>query len=129
MRPSSLLGVLLDFLDEHEAATTRPADIGLSRFFQARRYLGSRDRRFIGDGAFAWFRHGRRGEVRWGLWTARRGLRLPEEGRVRRLGPLLVLAAEERFPWGREQLVEAARTFATAAGGGWIDAVERCALE
>ncbi len=126
MRSSSLLGIVLDFLDEH-GRTSHPADVALSRFFRKRRYLGSRDRRFVGDAVFAWLRHSIRGEARWRLWREREGLELRADGRVTRLGPLLAIAADGLFPWPLAEVIDAARTYAAAAGGGWVTALDRLA--
>ena len=128
MRPSSLLGVLLDFLESLEDEGQQPADVRLSKFYRGRRYLGSHDRRFIGDAAYAFLRYTDRASALWRRWRERTELRPPESGRVRLLGPLLCIAQDGVFPWNAEELAEAASTFAAAAGGGWTEVIERVRL-
>lgn len=50
MRPSARIAALIELIDEVEEGITNggaPADVTLSNFFRARRYAGSKDRRFI----------------------------------------------------------------------------------
>ncbi len=117
MRPSSLLGVLLDCLEEFEREDGYPADVRLARFFRERRYLGSKDRRFVGDAAFSWLRHGMRGEIRFQLWSERVQLSPAAEGRLRPLGSLLAIAADGLFPWKASELAEAAAPLVEAFSG------------
>lgn len=128
MRSTSLLGILLDFLETLADGGSQPADVRLSKFFRARKYLGSRDRRFISDGVFSYLRHRERGEARWRLWRDRSGLGPPEDGRIAPLGPILVIAGDGLFPWGADEVVEAAGTIAGAAGGRWTEVLERVRL-
>ena len=125
MRPESLLGILFDFLDEYDNAGPLPADVVLSKFFKRRRYLGSHDRRFLADTVFSWFRYRIRGDTRWRLWAARAGVGASSDRRIGRLGVLLALAADDFLPWSVAELASAARSAAAAAGGGWVDALDR----
>ena len=127
MRPESLLGIFFDFLDEYDNAKPLPADVVLSKFFKRRRYLGSHDRRFLADTVFTWFRQGIRGETRWRLWAERVGVKTSPVARVSRLGTLLALAADGLLQWSVVDLASAARSAAAAAGGGWVDALDRAA--
>ena len=69
MRNRSLLGITLELLREVASPGPYPADARVGRFFRERRYLGSRDRRFIGDATFAWLRHHHRARARWRIWA------------------------------------------------------------
>src|SRR5512142_2389402 len=51
MRPSSLIGHAAEALDRI-LRSREPADVVVQDFFRARRYLGARDRRVIGDTVF-----------------------------------------------------------------------------
>ncbi|MGQ9592215.1 MAG: RsmB/NOP family class I SAM-dependent RNA methyltransferase, partial [Planctomycetota bacterium] len=74
MKPSSLLGLALELLAEAAAPGPLPADARAGRFFRARRFLGSRDRRFLSDVVYSWLRHGGRAAARWRAWAKRAGL-------------------------------------------------------
>ena len=125
MRPVSLLGVLLDLLQEFDRHHNQPADVRLRKFFKARRFLGSHDRRFVGDGFYAFLRHEIRGRKRGELWSDRTSCRPPESGRMKHMGTLLALAADGLFPWSGKELGDAGATYAAAQGGGWIDILRR----
>jgi len=125
MKPVSLLGVLLDLLDEFDKRGQQPADVLQSKFFRRRRFLGSHDRRFIGAGFYSFLRHGIRGRLRWSLWRERGSISVPEQGRMKHMGALLALSEDGLFPWTSRELTDAASTYAAAQGGGWIDVFHR----
>jgi 16S rRNA (cytosine967-C5)-methyltransferase len=125
MRPESLLGILLDLLEEFDKHANQPADVRLRKFFKARRYLGSHDRRFVGDGFFAYLRHEFRARKRWKLWSDRTSCKPPENGRMKHMGTLLAIAADGFFPWSAKEIGDAGATYAAAQGGGWIE-ILRC---
>ena len=62
MKLASLLGHVHELL-ALVADGERPADLVLDGFFRARRYLGSRDRRFVSETSFGVLRHRRRAEA------------------------------------------------------------------
>ena len=125
MKATSLLGVLLDFLESLDGDHPAPADVRLSRFFRERRFLGSKDRRFVGDGAYAFLRHDLRGQARWRAWCQRTELSPREEGRTLHIGSLLAIAQDGLFPWEATELAETSSTYAAAVGGGWTEVLER----
>ena len=57
MRLVSLLGHCCEVLEKILEQPRRPADIFLSRYFRERKYLGSRDRRFIADHVYGTLRN------------------------------------------------------------------------
>ncbi len=59
MKPSSLYGHTAELLDVFRASNA-PADAVVRDFFRKRHYLGSRDRRFIGDVYYGVLRHFKR---------------------------------------------------------------------
>ncbi len=129
MRPASLLGILLDLISELSAPGALPADARVGRFFRARRYLGSHDRRWISSAAYAWLRHGLRGEARWDAWVGAAGLppRSHFDARIAPLGPLLAVAREGLFPWSPAELLEAAKGLQPPLGASWMDILCRAA--
>ncbi len=56
MKYASLLGHTVEVLDAMRRSTL-PADAVIGQFFRARKYLGSRDRRFIAETAYGTLRH------------------------------------------------------------------------
>lgn len=123
LKPASLLGILLELIDEVARPGGYPSDARVGRFFRSRRYLGSRDRRFLGDGVYAWLRHHWRARARWQSWCLRNKVRSPlavAEGegkpasesttrasRAVHILDLLALARDGLFPWGHEQTTQA----------------------
>jgi len=77
LKPRSLLGITLELLCSIERPGPYPADARVGRFFRARRYLGSRDRRFIGDAVYAWLRFHQGARTRWRLWADATGRAIP----------------------------------------------------
>jgi 16S rRNA (cytosine967-C5)-methyltransferase len=120
MRPAALLGIALELIEELARAGALPADARVGKFWRARRYLGSTDRRAIGAAAYAWLRHAPRASARWNAWVA--GDRSPPaarrafQPRQARLAEVLVLAADGLFPWSFRETAAAARELAPPAG-------------
>ncbi len=69
MKPESWLGIALELIENTLAPGPFPADARVGRFFRERRFLGSRDRRFVGNAAYAWLRHFPRARLRWTTWA------------------------------------------------------------
>ena len=69
-RQRQLVTEMLEELAEHVLEKGHPADRVLARFFKRHRELGSRDRRFLSETFFSWFR--------WFGWTRPLGLELGE---------------------------------------------------
>ena len=114
MKTESLLGISLELMDELSSPGGLPADARVGRFFRRRRYLGSRDRRVIGDAAYAWLRYAHRARARWDVWAGRCGGPLLESlaaqhPRLARLAESLALARDELLPWDYDVLTEAAQ--------------------
>ena len=123
MKPESLLGITVELLEDLSSVGRLPADARVGRFFRARRYLGSRDRRVIGDMAYAWLRHRLRAVARWDTWAARREAPSSEtlaswHPRLSRLAETLVLAADGLFPWNSEETLDAAARLQPIEGYG-----------
>lgn len=124
MRPSSLLGLALELLAEASDPGPLPADARAGTFFRGRRFLGSRDRRFLSEVLYSWLRHGGRAAARWRAWAERAGLSPEptagafEPRRAARLPELLALAREGRLPWSLGEALEAAQDLSGSAGGG-----------
>ena len=59
MNPSSLLGHVLELIELIDTTGNSPADRTAATFFRERKYLGSRDRRFIADTVFSLIRNRR----------------------------------------------------------------------
>jgi 16S rRNA (cytosine967-C5)-methyltransferase len=127
MRPASLLGHALECIQILDAPGRLPADARLGRYFRERRYLGSRDRRFLGDAAHAWLRHLPRVRARWTAWVAaeRQAERDPGtgEGAAVHLADLLTLARDGLFPWTFAATLAAARELPPpqAGPGAWSE--------
>jgi 16S rRNA (cytosine967-C5)-methyltransferase len=85
LKPASLLGVSLDLIDVVARPGTFPADGRVGRFTRARRFLGSKDRRFVTDAAFTWLRLEIRGRELWRRALAARGEAglLPDDAAIR----------------------------------------------
>ena len=85
MKPESLLGISLDLIQRLALPGRYPADARVGRFFRERRYLGSRDRRFVSQTAYAWLRHGIRARAFWRPWATSGSLDLPPDDTLRQL--------------------------------------------
>jgi 16S rRNA (cytosine967-C5)-methyltransferase len=128
LKPESLLGITLELIGELAAPGRYPADARAGRFFRRRRYLGSRDRRFIGDAAFGWLRHYHRARARWRAWCRARGLEAPSggegegsgagPGRLAQLLDVLALARDGLFPWDFQTTAAASRRLPEATEPG-----------
>lgn len=127
MRPESLLGISLELIAVLAHPGPYPADARVGRFFRARRYLGSRDRRVVGGAAYAWLRGSFRARARWRAWAASRGIaglaelepEDPTEGDGGAfLADVLTLARDGLFPLSFEETLAAAR----ALGPGGLSA-------
>jgi len=129
MRASSLIGILLDLIEDLAPPGPLPAKARIGRFFRARRYLGSRDRRQISTMAFAWLRHRLRGEARWDAWALRAALPPIRElgGREAPLASLLALARDGLLPWSISRLLETARLYLAEPTPVWASLLERAA--
>jgi 16S rRNA (cytosine967-C5)-methyltransferase len=121
VKRSSLLGILLDLVEELGRNAPFPADARASAFFRARRYLGSRDRRFLSTAAWTWLRHRFRGEARWDAWGRRSGAPLVSEigGREGALATLIALARDGLLSWTTEELLGAAREVSPPLAPPW----------
>ena len=143
MKPESTLGLLLELLEILAAPGALPADARVGRFFRARRFLGSHDRRLIGDAAYSWLRHFPRARARWKTWcTAGEASSPPflekDVPRLNFLPEILVLARDHLFPWSFDETLKAAQGIRPLATPGWdlpeeggwpADALERFAAE
>ncbi len=116
MKQESLLGIALELIETLMAPGNYPADARLGRFYRARRFLGSRERRFLGDAAYAWLRHFPRASARVAAVSQRGELELdtgPQSAspspRVKALCEVLALAADGLFPWEWSDTLSAAR--------------------
>jgi 16S rRNA (cytosine967-C5)-methyltransferase len=121
MKAGSILGILLELLEELGRADPLPADARIGRFFRARRYLGAQDRRVLGGLAWAFLRHRPRGEARWDAWAHRSGFPPARDlaGREAVLAPLIALARDGLLPWTLLQLLDAVRELRTPVGPPW----------
>jgi 16S rRNA (cytosine967-C5)-methyltransferase len=121
VKHSSLLGILLDLIEELGRDAPFPADARASAFFRARRYLGSRDRRFLSTAAWTWLRHRIRGDARWDAWARRSGAPLVSEieGREAALATLIALVREGLLSWTIEELLAAAREVSPPLASPW----------
>ena len=101
MKPTSLLGLSLELIGEVAEPGPYPADARVGRFFRGRRFLGSRDRRFISEAGYAWLRFHDRARPRWLSWLELRNLDALEGGsdQGRFLLDILAMAQEGVFPW------------------------------
>jgi 16S rRNA (cytosine967-C5)-methyltransferase len=110
MKTESLLGLALELVDELASPGALPADARVGRFFRQRRYLGSRDRRVLGDAAYAWLRHVFRARSRWDAWAAsgERSSISTLHPRLARLAESLALARDGLWPWSFEETLESA---------------------
>ena len=114
MKPESLLGIALELIESTLAPGPFPADARVGRFFRERRFLGSHDRRFLGDAAYGWLRHFPRARLRWTTWAARHDAAsldaaVAVDPRAAILCEVLALAADGLFPWSLEETIGAAR--------------------
>ncbi len=137
MKPRSLLGITLELIHTVSEPGPYPADARVGRFFRERRFLGSKDRRFIGDATYAWLRHHHRGRLRWENWSGYKHCaedlrtQLSEDPTSIHLLDILAMAHDERFPWdfrdtigvAKELLDDEKRSFhelvREATGGGF----------
>src|SRR5262245_24844627 len=106
MKPESLLGIALELIEIVSAPGPYPADARVGRFFRSRRFLGSHDRRVIGEAVYSWLRHFPRAQARWKAWSRARGI--PDwpaqaPARLGRLPDILTLARDRLFPLGFEE--------------------------
>jgi 16S rRNA (cytosine967-C5)-methyltransferase len=114
MKPESLLGIALELIEIVSAPGPYPADARVGRFFRSRRFLGSHDRRVIGEAAYSWLRHFPRAQARWKAWSRARGI--PDwptqaPARLHYLPDILTLARDRLFPLGFEETLNAAKSF------------------
>ncbi len=113
MKPESWLGIALELIETTLAPGPFPADARVGRFFRARRFLGSRDRRFLGNAVYAWLRHFPRARLRWTTWATQCDAPSLEDSlavdpRVAILCEVVALAADKLFPWSLEDTTGAA---------------------
>ena len=101
MKPTSLLGLSLELIGEVAEPGPYPADARVGRFFRGRRFLGSRDRRFISEAVYAWLRFHDRARPRWLSWLELRNLDAIEDSsdQGRFLLDILAMAQDGFFPW------------------------------
>lgn len=101
MKPTSLLGLSLELIGEVAEPGPYPADARVGRFFRGRRFLGSRDRRFISGAVYAWLRFHDRARPRWLSWLELRNLDAIEDSseQGRFLLDILAMAQDGVFPW------------------------------
>ena len=114
MKPESLLGIALERIETLLEPGGFPADARMGKFFRQRRFLGSRDRRFLSEAAYAWLRHFPRARGRWEAWAARCGQpslasATAAGDRALLLLELFALASESLFPWSVDDTVAAAQ--------------------
>ena len=114
MKPESLLGIALELIETLLEPGGFPADARMGKFFRQRRFLGSRDRRFLSEAAYAWLRHFPRARGRWEAWAARCGQpslasATAAGDRALLLLELFALASESLFPWSVDDTVAAAQ--------------------
>src|SRR5688572_10224676 len=64
MKPATFLGLALELIDRVDATGGLPADARVGAFFREKRFLGSKDRRLLGDAVYAWLRHVPRARAR-----------------------------------------------------------------
>jgi len=146
MKPESLLGVALELIQHLAKPGRLPADARVGRWFRERRFLGSKDRRFVSGAAYAWLRHFHRARPRWSSGL-KRAPGLPEKLDPERNDPgtiladLATLSRDGLFPWSLNELIGAARGLANPpippaeltpdwAEGSWPeDAADRRAAE
>ena len=64
MKPATFLGLALELIDRVDAPGALPADARVGAFFREKRFLGSKDRRLLGDAVYAWLRHVPRARAR-----------------------------------------------------------------
>ena len=115
MRLESLLGVALDLVERLAEPGHLPADARMGRMFREKRFLGSHDRRLVGDAAFAWLRHLPRARARWTSWATQLRLEpiLKLASKTERgtfLADLLAIAADGLFPVPLADTLGAARS-------------------
>ena len=113
MKPSSLLGIAVELIELVAEPGGLPADARVGRFFRGTRFLGSRDRRFLGNAVYAWLRHGLRAQARLKSFSGdARFVALQALGdlgdRYAFLPEILWLARDGLFPWSLEETLEAA---------------------
>jgi 16S rRNA (cytosine967-C5)-methyltransferase len=135
MQPKTLLGITLELVGLVAVPGPYPADARVGRFFRSKRFLGSHDRRLLGDAVFAWLRHGLRARARWEAWAASTGSAglEPEGARDQRLVLLLdvlALAADGLLPFELDVAVLGAQEIAGEAaargeGGATLGLIER----
>ena len=101
MKPTSLLGLSLELIGEVAEPGPYPADARVGRFFRGKRFLGSRDRRFISGAVYSWLRFHDRARPRWKSWSKLRNLQDIESGSQQSmfLLDILALAQDGNFPW------------------------------
>ena len=101
MKPTSLLGLSLELIGEVAEPGPYPADARVGRFFRGKRFLGSRDRRFISGAVYSWLRFHDRARPRWKCWSKLRNLQDIESGSKQSmfLLDILALAQDGNFPW------------------------------
>jgi 16S rRNA (cytosine967-C5)-methyltransferase len=108
-----------------------PADARVGRFFRQRHYLGSRDRRFVGEAAYAWLRYHHRARARWQSWRTARGLPLPEGPVEGQAAPIdvLALARDRLFPWDFERTREALQGLPPETTEAWAKLREQATAD
>jgi len=114
MKPSSLLGISLELIELVAEPGGLPADARVGRFFRHKRFLGSRDRRILGNAVYAWLRHGLQAKAR--LQSFSEDARFGPLRALGRLGnrysflpDVLWLARDGLFPLSLDETLEAAR--------------------
>ena len=131
MKPTSLLGLSLELIGEVAVPGPYPADARVGRFFRSRRFLGSRDRRFISEAVYAWLRFHDRTGARWACWLEQRNLNKPdsESGQGGLLLDILAMAQEGVFPWEFTPTCEAVLEWGALEGHSLDEQVRQAASD
>src|SRR5688572_24055114 len=107
MKPTTFLGIALELIERVAEPGGLPADARVGGFFREKRFLGSKDRKLLGDAVYAWLRHVPRARARWKAASRDDGALLGAAGRDVHVLDVLALARDGLFPAEFDRIAEA----------------------
>jgi len=115
MKPTTFLGIALELIDRVAEPGGLPADARVGGFFREKRFLGSKDRKLLGDAVYAWLRHVPRARARWKAASKDEGALLGAAGRDVHVLDVLALARDGLFPAEFDRIAEAIQAIGPAS--------------
>ena len=116
MKPTTFMGLSLELIERVAAPGALPADARVGAFFREKRFLGSKDRRLLGDAVYAWLRHVPRARARWQAASKESDGTSGASPRDLHVLDVLALARDGLFPAGFDEVAAAVAAIQPPSG-------------